>query len=109
MNDPLGWQRLNDHVFYAYQFQMACLEEQPWFHGLITREETDKLLQHHGDYLVRETIVRATGEIKYVLSVVDYNQIKHYIIKGDQVCIHIHNKVECSGIYKHAHQLIGLQ
>ena len=31
------------------------LEEELWFHGVLPREEVVRLLQHDGDFLVRET------------------------------------------------------
>ena len=37
----------------------------PWFHGLLTRENAEKLLVKDGDYLVRET---NKAEKQYVLS-----------------------------------------
>lgn len=37
----------------------------PWFHGLMTRENAEKLLTRDGDYLVRET---NKAEKQYVLS-----------------------------------------
>jgi len=36
-----------------------------WFHGLLTRENAEKLLVNDGDYLVRET---NKAERQYVLS-----------------------------------------
>ena len=41
------------------------LEKMPWFHGLLTRENAEKLLLNDGDYLVRET---NKAERQYVLS-----------------------------------------
>lgn len=41
------------------------LEKMPWFHGLLTRENAEKLLTRDGDYLVRET---NKAEKQYVLS-----------------------------------------
>jgi hypothetical protein len=41
------------------------LEKMPWFHGLLTRENAEKLLLRDGDYLVRET---NKAERQYVLS-----------------------------------------
>ena len=41
------------------------LDRMPWFHGLLTRENAEKLLVRDGDYLVRET---NKAEKQYVLS-----------------------------------------
>ena len=41
------------------------LDRMPWFHGLLTRENAEKLLVKDGDYLVRET---NKAEKQYVLS-----------------------------------------
>jgi hypothetical protein len=41
------------------------LEKMPWFHGLMTREQAEKLLTSDGDYLVRET---NKADRQYVLS-----------------------------------------
>lgn len=41
------------------------LEKMKWFHGLLTRENAEKLLVNDGDYLVRET---NKAERQYVLS-----------------------------------------
>lgn len=42
-----------------------CLEKMAWFHGLMTRENAEKILIRDGDYLVRET---NKAEKQYVLS-----------------------------------------
>ena len=41
------------------------LEKMPWFHGLMARENAEKILIRDGDYLVRET---NKAEKQYVLS-----------------------------------------
>lgn len=41
------------------------LDKMKWFHGLLTRENAEKLLVNDGDYLVRET---NKAERQYVLS-----------------------------------------
>lgn len=62
------------------------LEEQPWFHGVLPREEVQRLLINQGDYLVRESRNKKTGELQYVLSVM-WNGYKHFIIQGADVGI----------------------
>ncbi|KAK2171480.1 hypothetical protein NP493_1060g01042 [Ridgeia piscesae] len=59
------------------------LEEEDWFHGVMPREEVQRLLVDNGDYLVREGKNRKTGETQYVLSVM-WNGHKHFIIQGTQ-------------------------
>ena len=60
------------------------LEEEEWFHGVLPREEVQKLLVENGDYLVRESKNRKTGESQYVLSVY-WDGHKHFIIQGAEV------------------------
>lgn len=42
------------------------LSDQLWYHGLIKRVETQRLLRYDGDFLVRESI--SSGPGRYVLS-----------------------------------------
>lgn len=60
------------------------LVEEEWFHGVLPREEVQKLLVSNGDYLVRESRNRKTGESQYVLSVY-WDGYKHFIIQGGDV------------------------
>ena len=69
------------------------LEEEEWFHGVLPREEVQHLLKNEGDYMVRESRNRKTGETQYVLSVMWHggdtsaNPHKHFIIQGQEVSI----------------------
>lgn len=56
------------------------LEEEEWFHGVLPREEVQRLLVNDGDFLVRESKNRKTNETQYVLSVV-WQGYKHFIIQ----------------------------
>ncbi|XP_069102517.1 tyrosine-protein kinase Fer-like isoform X2 [Argopecten irradians] len=59
------------------------LEEEEWFHGVLPREEVQRLLVNDGDFLVRESKNRKTNETQYVLSVA-WQGYKHFIIQyGD--------------------------
>lgn len=59
------------------------LEDEEWFHGILPREEVQRLLNNDGDYLVRESKKRTTNESQFVLSVM-WQGPKHFIIqKGD--------------------------
>ncbi len=60
------------------------LDEEEWFHGVLPREEVQRLLKNDGDYLVRESKNRKTGEQQYVLSVM-WAEYKHFIIQGHEV------------------------
>ncbi|XP_076040534.1 tyrosine-protein kinase Fer isoform X2 [Oratosquilla oratoria] len=55
-----------------------CLEDEPWFHGVLPREEVVRLLVHDGDYLVRETT--RNDEQQVVLSVC-WGSHKHFIVQ----------------------------
>ncbi|CAB3992692.1 tyrosine- kinase Fer isoform X1 [Paramuricea clavata] len=56
------------------------LEDELWYHGMISREETEALLKNGGDYLVRES-KRKPGN--YVLSA-KWDGIRHFIIQQDE-------------------------
>ncbi|XP_060083276.1 tyrosine-protein kinase Fer-like [Ylistrum balloti] len=56
------------------------LEEEEWFHGVLPREEVQRLLVNDGDFLVRESKNRKTNETQYVLSV-SWQGYKHFIIQ----------------------------
>lgn len=58
----------------------AALEEQEWFHGVLPREEVQRLLNKDGDFLVRESKNKKTNEVQYVLSAF-WNGHKHFIIQ----------------------------
>ena len=62
------------------------LTEEEWFHGVLPREEVQRLLVVQGDYLVRESKNKKTGEQQYVLSVM-WDGHKHFIIQGQPVSI----------------------
>lgn len=55
-----------------------CLEDEPWFHGVLPREEVVRLLVNEGDYLVRETT--RNDEQQIVLSVC-WGSHKHFIVQ----------------------------
>uniref|UniRef100_A0A8D0GIZ2 Tyrosine-protein kinase n=1 Tax=Sphenodon punctatus TaxID=8508 RepID=A0A8D0GIZ2_SPHPU len=52
--------------------------QQAWYHGAIPRVEVQELLQHNGDFLVRES----QGKQEYVLSVLWDGQPRHFIIQA---------------------------
>lgn len=56
------------------------VEEQDWFHGVLPREEVQRLLTRDGDFLVRESKNRKTNEPQYVLSAF-WEGHRHFIIQ----------------------------
>ena len=60
------------------------MEDEEWFHGVLPREEVQRLLTEDGSYLVRESKNRKTNETQYVLSVY-WQGHKHFIIQGAEV------------------------
>ncbi|XP_078328610.1 tyrosine-protein kinase Fer-like isoform X2 [Crassostrea virginica] len=56
------------------------VEEQDWFHGVLPREEVQRLLTKDGDFLVRESRNRKTNEPQYVLSAF-WQGHRHFIIQ----------------------------
>lgn len=60
------------------------LEDMEWFHGVLPREEVQRLLAKDGDFLVRESKNKKTGQPQYVLSVM-WSGHKHFIIQGQEV------------------------
>ena len=70
-----------------------AMDEEEWYHGVLPRDEVQRLLQAEGDYLVRQSNNRKTGEVQYVLSVYwtggagggGGSPYKHFIIQGGDV------------------------
>ncbi|CAH1788194.1 unnamed protein product [Owenia fusiformis] len=58
------------------------VDDEEWFHGVLPREEVQRLLSVDGDYLVRESKNKKTEEVQYVLSVM-WKGHKHFIIQGE--------------------------
>ena len=56
------------------------LEEQEWFHGVLPRDEVQRLLNKDGDFLVRESKNKKTNEPQHVLSAY-WGGHKHFIIQ----------------------------
>jgi hypothetical protein len=75
--------------FCAFLLQPALhpgrqLDDEEWYHGVLPREEVQRLLVDDGDYLVRASKNRATKETQYVLSVM-WQTHKHFIIQECEV------------------------
>ena len=63
------------------------LECEAWYHGVLPRDEVQRLLVNDGDFLVRLSRSRQTGQDQYVLSVKWAASPKHFIIQHTpEVC-----------------------
>lgn len=56
------------------------LEDEDWFHGVLPREEVQRLLVNDGDFLVRESKNKRTNETQFVLSA-HWQGYRHFIIQ----------------------------
>lgn len=56
---------------------LAQLRNEIWFHGQISRAEAERLLEHDGDFLVRES---PNSEAQFVLSGMQDNTKKHLLL-----------------------------
>ncbi|GFR61340.1 tyrosine-protein kinase transforming protein Fps [Elysia marginata] len=56
------------------------IADESWFHGVLPREEVQRLLTTDGDYLVRESKNKKTNETQFVLSVF-WQGHRHFIIQ----------------------------
>jgi len=80
------------------------LEDQSWYHGVLPRDKVQQLLVNDGDFLVRLSRNRRTGEDQYVLSVMWTSSPKHFIIqRTPEVCWHFNTSPAAnigSNLYK---------
>ena len=60
------------------------LENEEWFHGVLPREEVQRLLAQDGDFLVRESKNKRTNETQFVLSAY-WQGYRHFIIQFHEV------------------------
>lgn len=71
----------------GYQQMTLCpgrpLEEEEWYHGVLPRDEVQRLLVNDGDYIVRASKNKKTGGVQYVLSVM-WASHKHFIIQESE-------------------------
>lgn len=56
------------------------IADEQWFHGILPREEVQRLLVKDGDFLVRESKNKKTSEPQFVLSVF-WEIHRHFIIQ----------------------------
>lgn len=56
------------------------LQQQVWFHGPISRNESEKRLRKDGDFLVREKVSASNDTIQYVLSGYQSGVVKHLLL-----------------------------
>lgn len=61
-----------------------ALTHNPWYHGLMPRDEIEDLLTADGDFLVRKTEV--AKHVRYAVTVMNQNRIRHILFnfKDDQ-------------------------
>ncbi|KAI6228591.1 Tyrosine-protein kinase [Aphelenchoides fujianensis] len=61
-----------------------ALTHNPWYHGLMPRDEIEDLLTADGDFLVRKTEV--AKHVRYAVTVMNRNRIRHILFnfKDDQ-------------------------
>ena len=62
------------------------IADEEWFHGVLPREEVQRLLSTDGDYLVRESKNKKTNETQFVLSVY-WQGHRHFIIQFGSVSL----------------------
>ena len=63
------------------------LDRESWYHGVLPRDEVQRLLLNDGDFLVRLSVNKRTGQDQYVLSVKCQESAKHFIIQQtSEVC-----------------------
>ncbi|RCN39454.1 SH2 domain protein [Ancylostoma caninum] len=55
------------------------IEDEPYYHGFLSREETEKIIRKEGEFLVRKTEV--AGRHHFVISLMDEGNLKHFLIK----------------------------
>ncbi|XP_076439221.1 tyrosine-protein kinase Fer-like isoform X2 [Babylonia areolata] len=72
-----------DHAADNLSVGSGRIEDEEWFHGVLPREEVQRLLAEDGAYLVRESKNHVTSETQYVLSVY-WEGHKHFIIQQDE-------------------------
>jgi hypothetical protein len=83
------------------------LEEQEWFHGVLPRDEVQRLLNKDGDFLVRESKNKKTNEPQHVLSAY-WTGHKHFIIQYGEVRVNIYITIISSPYQKCHHLLISV-
>ena len=82
---------------------MKKLEDEDWFHGVLPREEVQRLLAKDGDFLVRESKNKRTNDTQYVLSAY-WQGYRHFIIQFTEVSYHL-SFTEILHSYKQDHSL----
>ncbi|KJH45277.1 SH2 domain protein [Dictyocaulus viviparus] len=58
---------------------VKLIEDEPYYHGFMTRQDAEKLLKKEGEFLVRKTDV--AGRNHFVISVMHNDTINHFLIK----------------------------
>lgn len=60
------------------------LESEDWYHGVLPREEVQKLLTNEGEFLVRMSKNKQTNQTQHVLSVLWKGSHKHFIVQENE-------------------------
>ncbi|VDM65888.1 unnamed protein product [Strongylus vulgaris] len=55
------------------------IEDEPYYHGFLSRDEVEKIIKKEGEFLVRKTEVG--GRHYFVISLKDEGIMKHFLIK----------------------------
>ncbi|EYC10657.1 hypothetical protein Y032_0054g2480 [Ancylostoma ceylanicum] len=58
---------------------VRMIEDEPYYHGFMSREETEKIIKKEGEFLVRKTEV--AGRHHFVITLMDQGNMKHFLIK----------------------------
>lgn len=58
------------------------LEDQPWYHGLLPREQIETLLEDEGDFLVRAT--QQQEHLQIVISTMHAGKLAHFILQREE-------------------------
>ena len=73
------------YIFQELNNQENRLEDEEWFHGVLLRKESQRLLANNGDFLVRESKNKTTNETQFVLSAY-WQGYRHFIMQFHEVC-----------------------
>nr|CDJ93716.1 SH2 motif and Tyrosine protein kinase domain containing protein [Haemonchus contortus] len=58
---------------------VKSIEDEPYYHGFMTRQDTEKILKKDGEFLVRKTDVGGRHHI--VISLMESGELKHFLVK----------------------------
>lgn len=82
------------NILQASVGKVKKLEDEEWFHGVLPREEVQRLLEKDGDFLVRESKNKRTNDTQYVLSAY-WQGYRHFIIQFTDVSVSMATVTRC--------------